>query len=392
MKPIQFIDLKAQQDRILPLINEAIKGVLAHGMYIMGPEVYDLEKKLAQFCGVKHAISCANGTDALALALMAKNVGPGHAIFVPSFTFAATAEVVAWMGATPIFIDVLPNTYNMDPNSLRIGIKTAQTLGLTPMGIIPVDLFGQPADYDVLQEIADNHQLWILADAAQSFGATYKDRSAGNIGDLATTSFFPAKPLGCYGDGGALFTNDDELAEIIKSLRVHGQGHDKYDNIRIGMNGRLDTLQAGILIEKLKIFPDEIKARNELAAFYTRGLKSIVETPYVMPNATSVWAQYTLCLPHEIDRTLFMNELKKLGVPTVIYYVKPLHQQQAYAKYPVAGQKDLPVSEKLAERVVSLPMSAYVDTEQAEYIVSCIKNLLSTDQNKLEFQRKVTHS
>lgn len=373
---IQFIDLKSQLERIRPEIDAAIKRVLDHGVFIMGPEVYELEKELASFCGVKHAISCANGTDALGLGLMAQNVGPGDAIFIPSFTFAATAEVVAWVGATPIFIDSLENTYNMDPQSLEQGIHRAKELGLNPVGIIPVDLFGQPADYDVIQSIAEEHGLWIMADGAQSFGASYRGRKVGNIGHISTTSFFPAKPLGCYGDGGAIFTNDDNLAQIMKSLRVHGQGSDKYDNIRIGMNGRLDTIQAAILLEKLKVFPDELLARQRTANHYNEALKEIVQVPYVLEGATSAWAQYTIRLPKHKDRAKLMPELKEVGIPTMVYYVKPLHQQTAYKHYPTATGGALPVCEYLAEKVMSLPMSGYVDKRNQEYINSQISELL----------------
>lgn len=372
---MQFIDLKTQLDRIRPQIDLAIKKVLDHGIFIMGPEVQELEKQLAQFCGVKHAISCANGTDALGLGLMAKNIGPGDAVFVPSFTFAATAEVVAWMGATPVFIDSLEDTYNMDPRSLDQGIKRAQKLGLKPKAIIPVDLFGQPADYDAIQTIADAHNLWIMADGAQSFGASYKGRKVGNIGDMATTSFFPAKPLGCYGDGGAIFTNDDDLAAIIKSLRVHGQGTDKYDNVRIGMNGRLDTIQAAILLEKLKIFPEELIARQKTAGAYNEALKDSVSVPKLIERATSAWAQYTARLPNHIDRTKLMADLKEAGIPTMVYYVKPLHLQTAYRSYPTATGSTLPVCEKLSERVLSLPMSGYVGEEDIEKVVKFFRNI-----------------
>ena len=373
MSPIQFIDLKAQQLSIRPQIDAAIKRVLDHGAYIMGPEVYELEKLLAEFCGVKHAISCANGTDALGLGLMAKNVGPGDAIFVPSFTYAATAEVVAWMGATPVFIDSLDDTYNLDTVSLEIGIQKAKKARLKPVGVIPVDLFGQPADYDAIQTIADEHNLWVMADGAQSFGASYKRRRVGNIGDMATTSFFPAKPLGCYGDGGAIFTNDDELASIMKSLRVHGQGTDKYDNVRIGMNGRLDTIQAAILIEKLKIFPDELIARQQTADVYNSKLKDVVQIPHVMDGATSAWAQYTVCLPNSINREKLMIDLKEAGIPTMIYYVKPLHLQAAYKRYPTAGA--LSVCESLANKVLSLPMSGYVGADNVQHVVNQFRNL-----------------
>src|SRR6266436_8286226 len=259
---IEFIDLGAQRRRIGRRLDEAILRVVDHGKYIMGPEVATFEKELAAFCGAKHVLSCANGTDALGLALMAKELKPGQAVLVPSFTFAATAEVVAWFDAVPVFVDVREDSFNMEPASLEAGIATAKRLGLVPVGIIPVDLFGLPAEYDEILPIATAHGLWVICDAAQSFGATYRGRKVGTIGDVTTTSFFPAKPLGCYGDGGAVFTNDSETAEVIRSLRVHGKGKDKYDNVRVGMNGRLDTLQAAILLEKLAIFVDEIDARN----------------------------------------------------------------------------------------------------------------------------------
>lgn len=373
---ISFINLKAQQGRIRSQVEAALNRVLDHGTYILGPEIYELERQLSAFCGVKHTISCANGTDALALGLMAKGIGPGHAIFVPSFTFAATAEVVVWMGATPVFIDVLPDTYNMDSLSLEKGIQTAKDLGLKPQGVIPVDLFGQPADYSSLQAIADQHNLWVMADAAQSFGATYKGKTTGNIGDIATTSFFPAKPLGCYGDGGAIFTNDDDLAVLIKSIRVHGQGADKYDNVRIGMNGRLDTLQAAILLEKLKIFPDEIKARQVTADYYHHLLKDIVQVPHVLNGATSVWAQYTVLLPEKTDRTKLMAHLKERGIPTQVYYIKPLHRQQAYCRFPTAGQEELRVCDQLAERVLSLPICGYTKRGSQDFIAQVLHEFL----------------
>jgi len=374
-KSIPFIDLKTQLERIRPEVDIAIKRVLDHGIFVMGPEVLALEEELAEFCGVKHAITCANGTDALSLGLMAKNVGPGDAVFVPSFTFAATAEVVALVGATPVFIDSLPDTYNIDPASLEQGIQRAKKLGLKPVGIIPVDLFGQPADYDAIQSIADSHHLWVIADAAQSFGAAYKDRQVGNIGDIATTSFFPAKPLGCYGDGGAIFTNDSNLATIIKSLRVHGQGTDKYDNVRIGMNGRLDTIQAAILIEKLKIFADELTARQKIANMYNEALKDIVQVPFVMKGATSAWAQYTIQLPKRIDRAKLMADLKSFGIPTMVYYVKPLHLQTAYRHYPTATGESLSMCEELANQVLSLPMSGYIGIDNVNGIVELIEAL-----------------
>lgn len=370
--PVPFIDLKAQQKRIRKELDAAIARVLDHGGYIMGEEVAAFEKDLSAFCGAKHAISCANGTDALALGLMAKNIQQNDAIFVPSFTFASTAEVVAWVGATAVFVDVLPDTFNMDPESLKQAITRAKAAGLRLAGIIPVDLFGQPADYNPIQTIAHENNLWIMADGAQSFGASYHGRHVGQIGDMSTTSFFPAKPLGCYGDGGAIFTDNDELAAIIKSLRVHGQGSDKYDNVRIGMNGRLDTLQAAILIEKLKIFPDELKERKKLADKYNNAFKNNMQIPQLMPNTTSAWAQYTLVLPDHIDRPTFMQKLKDNGIPTMIYYIKPLHQQTAYKHYPTATGTELPVCEKLAQRVISLPMSGYVTEQDSDRVIQAV--------------------
>ena len=375
MKPIQFIDLQAQKDLIRPNIDNAIQRVLEHGEYIMGPEVLELEQQLADFCNVKHVITCSNGTDALSLGLIAKNVEVGDAVFVPSFTFAATAEVVALLGATPVFIDSLPDTYNIDPESLLIGIQTAKKAGLKPVGIITVDLFGQPVDYDAIKDIAEQNSIWIIADAAQSFGADYKGIKVGNFGDITTTSFFPAKPLGCYGDGGAVFTNDDELAKVIKSLRVHGQGSDKYDNIRVGINGRLDTIQAAILLEKLKIFPEEIIARQQAADTYNKALETVVQIPYVPKDMASVWAQYTIQLPERVVREKIISDLKSVGIPSVIYYVKPLHQQTAYNKYLIVGNA-LPVCEKLSKQVLSLPMSGYITTEQVQYITKHLVSIL----------------
>lgn len=369
---IAFIDLAAQRRRIGSRMDEAILRVVNHGGYIMGPEVKQFEADLSAFCGAKHVISCANGTDALALVLMAKSVKPGQAILCPSFTFAATAEVVAWLGAVPIFVDCLPETFNMDPASLEFGINTARQLGLKPVGVIPVDLFGQPADYDAIEAICAREDLWILCDAAQSFGASYRGRKLGTIGTATSTSFFPAKPLGCYGDGGAVFTNDDELAAIMRSLRVHGQGSDKYDNVRIGMNGRLDTMQAAVLIEKLKIFPDEIAARDRVAKRYNEMLGDVVAVPVVAEGNTSVWAQYTMRVP---NRDALAAALKAKGVPTAIYYPKPLHQQTAYSKFPCAGN-GVPVSERLAGEVLSLPMHPYLEESVQDRIITAVREAL----------------
>jgi dTDP-4-amino-4,6-dideoxygalactose transaminase len=369
---MQFIDLVAQQATIREKIDARIKAVLDHGKYIMGPEVAELESNLATFSGAKCAITCSNGTDALVLPLMAKGIGKGDAVFVPSFTFVATAEVVSLIGATPVFVDVLEDTFNIDPTSLKEAIVFAKQQGLAPKAIIPVDLFGQPADYDAVQTIADENDLWILSDSAQGFGSVYKGKNSGTLGLATATSFFPAKPLGCYGDGGAVFTNDDELASIMKSIRVHGKGTDKYDNVRIGLNARLDTIQAAILIEKLAIFANEIESRNKIANKYNNELKDYVEVPFVLENATSVWAQYTV-KTEESKRSSIMQSLKDSGVPSVVYYPKPLHQQTAYKDCPILPN-GLSVSEKLSKQVFSLPMHPYL--KEQDTVIEAVKSSL----------------
>ncbi|AVO45537.1 DegT/DnrJ/EryC1/StrS family aminotransferase [Phreatobacter cathodiphilus] len=374
--PIPFIDLGAQRRRLGAAVDEAILKVVNHGAYIMGPEVFALEKALTGFCGAKHAVSCSSGTDALALILMAKGVKPGDAVLCPAFTFAATAEVVAWLGASPVFVDVDAQTFNIDRASLVQGLATAKAAGLNPVGVIAVDLFGQAADYDAVEPFCAENGLWLLDDAAQSFGGSYKGRKIGTIGMATATSFFPAKPLGCYGDGGAVFTDDDGLADIIRSLRIHGQNNeDKYDNQRIGMTGRMDTIQAAVLIEKLKIFDDEIAARNVVAARYNEALASLVDVPRVADGLVSVWAQYTIRLRGR-DRTAFAAKLKAQGVPTAIYYPRPLHQQTAYRHYPVAGN-GLPVSDRLAGDVISLPMHPYLDAALQDRVVESVRAALA---------------
>jgi dTDP-4-amino-4,6-dideoxygalactose transaminase len=368
--PIPFIDLGAQRRRLGPTLDEAILKVVNHGGYILGPEVKQIEADLAAFCGAKHVVSCANGTDAIAMVLMAKGVQRGQAILCPSFTFAATAEVVAWLGATPVFVDVREDTFNMDVASLEAGLKTARAAGLEPVGVIPVDLFGQPADYDPIEAFCKRESLWMLCDAAQGFGAIYKGRNVGTIGLATTTSFFPAKPLGCYGDGGAIFTDNADLAAVLRSIRVHGQGSDKYDNVRIGMNGRLDTMQAAVLIEKLKVFGDEIAARDRVARRYNELLQEVANVPQVPEGLTSVWAQYTLRLPG-FDRDAFQADLKTVGIPTAVYYPKPLHRQTAYRGFPVAGN-GLPVSDRIAAEVISLPMHAYLEQSVQDRVVSAV--------------------
>jgi len=371
---IPFIDLKAQRRRLGKRIDEAILRVVDHGAYIMGPEVKELEAKLAQFCGARHCVSCANGTDALGLVLMAWGIRPGDAVYVPAFTFVSTAEVVAWMGATPVFVDVLEGTFNMDPESLQAAIDATPGLGFTPRVVIPVDLFGQPADYRKILPIAEQHGLRVLADAAQSFGATLDGQRTGTFGDATATSFFPAKPLGCYGDGGAVFTDDDELAEKLKSLRVHGQGNNKYDNVRIGMNGRLDTIQAAVLIEKLAIFPDEIEARNCAATRYGELLRDSVRVPALIDGGTSVWAQYTVKVD---DRDKVQERIKAQGVPTAVYYPIPLSRQTGYQHFSNAPS-GVPVSESLSKRVLSLPMHPYLDIDQQSKIAVAVKKMLPT--------------
>jgi dTDP-4-amino-4,6-dideoxygalactose transaminase len=374
LAPLPFIDLQAQRARIGDAIDAGLLRVAAHGQYIMGPEVKSLEEDLKNFCGAKHCITVANGTEALAMPLMAKHVRPGEAILVPSFTFAATAEVVAWLGATPIFVDVDQDTFTMTIESFEAGIAKAKALGLKPVAVIPVDLFGQAADYDLIEQIAAAHGLWVMSDAAQSFGGAYKSRKIGTIGHVTATSFFPSKPLGCYGDGGAIFTDDDEMAAILKSLRVHGQGSDKYDNIRIGLNARLDTMQAAVLIEKLKILDDEIKARNEIAARYSSALAEYVPVPLIVEGHYSAWAQYTIRVSAQ-KRSTIMAALKEEGVPTMIYYPKPLHRQTAYRDFPVAGN-GLPVSERLADEVLSLPMHPYLDQATQDRIVTTLISII----------------
>ncbi|MGE0231031.1 MAG: DegT/DnrJ/EryC1/StrS family aminotransferase [Flavobacteriaceae bacterium] len=377
MSQLPFIDLGAQRRRLGERVDEAILKVVNHGAYIMGPEVGELEEKLAEFCGASHAISCSSGTDALAMILMAKGVGPGDAVICPSFTFAATGEVVAWLGATPVFADCLPDTFNLDPESLRKAILKARELTLKPVGVIAVDLFGQPADYEAIEPICSDEGLWLLCDTAQGFGGTYKGRRTGSIGDIAATSFFPAKPLGCYGDGGAIFTDDGALAGIIRSIRNHGQGSDKYDNVRIGMNGRLDTIQAAVLLEKLEIFPDEIVARQLVAERYNEGLGNLVITPLVAEGCVSTWAQYTIRLSSS-RRAAFADHLKEAGIPTAIYYPKPMHMQSAYRRFPIA-QGGLPVCEKLAGEVISLPMHPYLDEETQDRIIDAARAALAAE-------------
>jgi len=369
LSTIPFIDLQAQRLRLGASLSLAIEAAVEGGQWVMGPQVRALEEQLADFAGVKHAIACANGTDALMIVLRAWDVGPGDAVFVPAFTFAASAEVVALVGASPVFVDVRDDTFNMCPESLESAITMVRTQGkLRPRVVMPVDLFGQPADYRALDPIVAREKLLMLCDTAQAFGATLDGRSTANIGDAAATSFFPAKPLGCYGDGGCTFTNDDGLDELLRSIRIHGQGADKYENVRIGVNSRLDTIQAAILIEKLTIFQDEIGSRERIARRYSDALSrsNRIRVPRVIEGAQSTWAQYTIEVP---DRDRVQQELKAKGIPTAIYYPIPLSAQKGYRDFPSAP---VPVSNRLSKSVISLPMHPYLDEATQDLIVAAV--------------------
>ncbi|MBL1420843.1 MAG: DegT/DnrJ/EryC1/StrS family aminotransferase [Alphaproteobacteria bacterium] len=365
---MQFIDLKAQYSELKTKIDARIQVVLDHGKYIMGPEVAEFEEKLAEYVGVKHAISCANGTDALQLCMMVLDIKANDAVFCPTFTFYATAEIVGYAGATPIFVDSDEESFNICPLDLENRIQAVIAEGkLTPKAIITVDLFGHPAQYDALQAIAKKYNLRLIEDAAQGFGGDINGKKAGSFGDLATTSFFPAKPLGCYGDGGAIFTDNDEYAYLLKSLRIHGKGVDKYDNVRIGINSRLDTIQAAILLEKLAIFPQELAARNKLAMAYEQALasKNSIKTPKVAKGYGSSWAQYTLLSD---DRDEIMAKLKNANIPTVIYYATNMHQQTVF-KNLSQDNGSFPIAEKLSNTVFSLPMHPYMDETDFNKII-----------------------
>jgi len=379
---IPFIDLQAQRARLGQPLEDAILKVVRSGAYIMGPEIAQFEAALSAFGQAPHALSCASGTDALVLPLMAWGIGPGDAVFCPSFTFAATAEAVALVGASPVFVDILPDTFNLDPEKLEAAIQAVKAKGeLTPKAIIAVDLFGQPADYPAIFEVAQRHGLKLISDSAQGFGCTLNGQHPIHWADVTTTSFFPAKPLGCYGDGGAVLSKDARLHDLLVSLRVHGQAvksdlegrtfdHDpKYLNMRVGTNSRMDTIQAAVLLQKLTIFADEIEARNRVAARYAEGLADVVATPKVIDGGVSVWAQYTV---ETDDRDGLGAALREQGVPTAVYYPMPLHRQPPYAAYPQPG--GLPVTEAKAGRVISLPMHAYLEPDVQDQIIAAIRN------------------
>jgi dTDP-4-amino-4,6-dideoxygalactose transaminase len=375
---MQFIDLHTQFERIESNVRSRIDSILCNQKFIMGPSVTELEERLACYVGVDYALSCSSGTDALVIPLMAFDLKQNDAVFVPSFTFFASAESITLAGGTPVFVDSDPLTFNLSPADLQRAIEKTLAEGiLRPRGIMTVDLFGLPADYNRIEEIAQAHNLFIIEDAAQGFGSSYHGQKAGSFGVVAATSFFPAKPLGCYGDGGAIFTNDEKLAELIRSIRVHGQGADRYDNVRIGLNGRLDSIQAAVLLSKLAIFDGEIVQRNKVAATYTRKLKDILVTPEPPDGCSSVWAQYTLLAKNEAERTVILRALKERDIPTAIYYPVPLHLSTAYASL---GYRtgDLPVCEELSKRVFSLPMHPYLEDKDVDLITQTIQQCLAS--------------
>jgi len=385
---MQFIDLAMQQKRIRKQLEENIMAVLDHGKYIMGPEVAEIENRLAEYVGVKHAIGCSSGTDALLMALMAYDVGPGDAIFTTPFTFIATAEVIGLLGATPVFVDIDPDTFNISPLDLKKAVAALKNNdpslypipaikegALKPKGIIPVDLFGLPADYDSINAIAKDHGLFVIEDAAQSFGAEYKGRKACSLADIACTSFFPAKPLGCYGDGGMCFTDSDELADLMNSVKIHGQGTDKYNNVRIGINGRLDAFQAAILNAKFDIFPEEVTLRDKVAQQYNQLIQQSecdLVTPKTPEGYRSVWAQYSTLARDEKHRSELQDKLKNENIPSAIYYPKPLHIQLAFQSLDYK-EDAFPVSLSISKRIFSLPMHPYLAIPDQERVVQTLK-------------------
>ncbi len=371
---IPFIDLKTQQKHIRSKIDSRIKRVLDHGQYILGPEVKELENELSRFSNSKHVLCCSSGTDALLLALLGLKLQPGDGVIVPSFTFASSAEVMPLLGAVPIFIDVEETTFNLDPTKLKDTLDTANEMGVKVKGIMSVGLFGQPADMKPIKDFAIKNDLWVLDDAAQSFGGEYDNQKVGNLCEVTATSFFPAKPLGCYGDGGAIFTNDEEIYEIANSSHVHGMGKSRYEYDRIGMNARMSTIQAAILLEKLEIFPGEIKKRQEVVDNYNKHLSKLnlgLKLPYLKDKFKSSWAQYTVILPDDINRELLQEKLKLKNVPTAVYYPIPLNEHKPYNHYPVS-KAGLETTYKLSKTVLSLPMHPYLQEKDIIYITQSI--------------------
>lgn len=379
---MEFIDLKEQYNRLKDKIDSNIQNVLNNSNYIMGQEVKELEEKLAEYVGRKYCATCANGTDALTIAMKVFDIKENDAVFVPSFTFYSTAEIVSLEGATPIFVDVDERTFNMDSEKLEKAIKQVIEEGkLNPKAVIPVDLFGQPADFPEITKIAQKYNLRIVEDAAQGFGGSINGKKTCSFGDISTTSFFPAKPLGCYGDGGAIFTDDEEMYKKILSIRVHGKGSYKYDNIRVGLNSRLDTIQAAILLPKLEAFKEyELENRNKFAKMYTERLKDVVKTPLVPEGYTSSWAQFTLILDSEDMRNSVQAKLNETGIPTMVYYPIPLHKQIVYKDYDF-NTEDLKVSERLSKCVLSLPMHPYMDENLVDIISKAVIKEVETYRN-----------
>ena len=363
---MQFIDLKKQYNRLSADIKRRIDDVLNHGQYIMGPEIDELEKKLSEFVGSKYCLSCSSGTDALLIALMAKGISSGDKVITTPFTYIATAEVIKLLGATPVFVDIDSSTFNIDPNKLEEALKNSEI-----KSIIPVNLFGLTADYDSIYEVCKQKDIFILEDAAQSFGALYKNQRSGSLGDISATSFFPAKPLGCYGDGGAIFTNDENLYNIMESIRIHGKGDNKYDCDRVGLNGRLDTIQAAVLLSKLEIYKEEIDLRQNVASMYSRKLEGNIKTPFIPEGYESVWAQYCIVLENNSVRENVMQKLQDEGIPSVIYYQKPLHIQKTFNDLGY-NWGDFPVSEDISNRILSLPMHPYLDESSINKICEII--------------------
>lgn len=364
---IALLDLASQRARLEPGLTEAIERVLSHGRFVMGPEVFKLESRLATRCGAPHVVGCGSGTDALLLAFLALGLSPGDAVVVPSFTFAATAGVLALIGCVPVFADCDDETFNLDASSAEAALEQAASLGLSARAVVAVDLFGQPADYAELGRVAEAARVTLLADGAQSFGASLDGRPVGTLAPITTASFFPAKPLGCYGDGGAVFCEDPRHAAIMRSVRSHGEGATRYDHVRVGTNARLDTLQAAVLLEKLRIFDDELAAREAIANRYTDALRDHVRTPFVDARARSAWAQYTVRVD---NRDAVARRMASAGVPTAVYYPTPLHRQPAYSSYPRVS--DMKVTDELAGQVLSLPIHPYLTAEQQDRVIECL--------------------
>ena len=377
---IPFIDLKTQQRQIRSKIDERIKKVLDHGQYILGPEVKELENELGRFTDAKYVLCCSSGTDALLLALLGLKLKPGDGVIVPSFTFASSAEVMPLLGAIPIFIDVEADTFNLDPEKLDETLVTANEMGINVKGIMSVGLFGQPANMNAIKEFAAKNNLWVIDDAAQSFGGKYNNQMVGNLCEVTSTSFFPAKPLGCYGDGGAIFTNNEEIYEIANSSHVHGMGNNRYEYDRIGMNARMSTIQAAILLEKLAIFPDELKKRQQVADYYNTYLTKLdlgLKLPTLKKNFQSSWAQYTIILPTNIDRSLLQEALKLRDIPTAVYYPIPLNEHKPYKDYPVS-KAGLKITYELSKNVLSLPMHPYLERKDIIYISNNIGEAINS--------------